>query len=122
MDHQTERAFQQQKHVQKGLHKRVGTKKPGKGGVRYYKSVGLGFKTPREAIEGAERNAVARGWAAVAPPPPLECCRPPPLLLRVPTPPPPPPPPGRRSRTRVGPQQPPCFAPLASPPLLVGTC
>lgn len=53
MDHQTERAYQAQKGVQRGLHKRVGVKKPGKGGVRYYKSVGLGFKTPREAIEGA---------------------------------------------------------------------
>jgi small subunit ribosomal protein S11e len=27
-------------------------KAPGKGGSRYYKNVGLGFKTPREAIEG----------------------------------------------------------------------
>lgn len=25
---------------------------PGKGGARYYKNIGLGFKTPREAIEG----------------------------------------------------------------------
>ncbi|KAJ4754868.1 hypothetical protein LUZ62_089273 [Rhynchospora pubera] len=27
-------------------------KRPGKGGNRYWKSIGLGFKTPREAIEG----------------------------------------------------------------------
>ena len=27
-------------------------KTPGKGGARYYKNVGLGFKTPKEAIEG----------------------------------------------------------------------
>jgi len=27
-------------------------KRPGKGGNRFYKTVGLGFKTPREAIEG----------------------------------------------------------------------
>lgn len=27
-------------------------KKPGKGGNRFWKSIGLGFKTPREAIEG----------------------------------------------------------------------
>lgn len=27
-------------------------KAPGKGGNRYWKSIGLGFKTPREAIEG----------------------------------------------------------------------
>lgn len=26
---------------------------PGKAGQRYYKNVGLGFKTPKEAIEGA---------------------------------------------------------------------
>ena len=25
---------------------------PGKGGLRYWKNVGLGFKTPKEAIEG----------------------------------------------------------------------
>jgi hypothetical protein len=35
---------------------RKATKKtPGKFGQRYYKNIGLGFKTPREAIEG-ERN------------------------------------------------------------------
>ncbi|XP_039839196.1 40S ribosomal protein S11-like [Panicum virgatum] len=27
-------------------------KKPGKGGSHFWKSIGLGFKTPREAIEG----------------------------------------------------------------------
>jgi len=27
-------------------------KRPGKGGNRFWKSVGLGFKTPREATEG----------------------------------------------------------------------
>lgn len=27
-------------------------KRPGKGGNRFWKSIGLGFKTPREAIEG----------------------------------------------------------------------
>lgn len=27
-------------------------KEAGKGGNRYWKSIGLGFKTPREAIEG----------------------------------------------------------------------
>lgn len=26
---------------------------PGKNGLRWYKNVGLGFKTPKEAIEGA---------------------------------------------------------------------
>lgn len=28
-------------------------KTPGKGGLRFYKNVGLGFRTPKEAIEGA---------------------------------------------------------------------
>lgn len=33
--------------------KRPGQKKaPGKAGQRYWKNVGLGFKTPKEAIEG----------------------------------------------------------------------
>ena len=33
---------------------RKATKKaPGKFGTRYYKNVGLGFRTPRDAIEGA---------------------------------------------------------------------
>jgi hypothetical protein len=27
-------------------------KKPGKGGNRFWKNIGLGFKTPREAVEG----------------------------------------------------------------------
>lgn len=31
-------------------------KKPGKGGTRFWKNVGLGFKTPREAIEGMDSN------------------------------------------------------------------
>nr|DAD41608.1 TPA_asm: hypothetical protein HUJ06_015931 [Nelumbo nucifera] len=34
--------------------KRTGKgKRPGKGGNRFWKSIGLGFKTPREAIEGS---------------------------------------------------------------------
>lgn len=32
--------------------KKIATKIPGKGGLRWYKNVGLGFKTPKEAIEG----------------------------------------------------------------------
>jgi small subunit ribosomal protein S11e len=32
---------------------------PGKGGLRYYKNVGLGFKTPREAIEGGWQQGCA---------------------------------------------------------------
>lgn len=33
--------------------KKTANKIPGKGGLRWYKNVGLGFKTPKEAIEGA---------------------------------------------------------------------
>lgn len=36
-------------------------KVPGKGGLRYYKSVGLGFKTPKEAIEGKSRTRLCGG-------------------------------------------------------------
>lgn len=32
--------------------KKSAKKVPGKGGQRYWKNVGLGFKTPKEAIEG----------------------------------------------------------------------
>ena len=31
-------------------------KRPGKGGNRFWKNIGLGFKTPREAIEGPPRS------------------------------------------------------------------
>ncbi len=50
---QSERAYLKQSHIGtaqlKGIFKK---KSPGKDGYRYYKNVGLGFKTPREAIEG----------------------------------------------------------------------
>ncbi|KAK9130553.1 hypothetical protein Sjap_011040 [Stephania japonica] len=49
---ETEKAFLKQPNVflsSKGLKKK---RAPGKGGNRFFKSVGLGFKTPREAIEG----------------------------------------------------------------------
>ncbi|EFJ07974.1 hypothetical protein SELMODRAFT_268639 [Selaginella moellendorffii] len=52
MAEQTERAFLKQ-HKVFPLGKTSGKKKrPGKGGSRFWKNVGLGFKTPREAIEG----------------------------------------------------------------------
>ncbi|KDD74259.1 hypothetical protein H632_c1451p1 [Helicosporidium sp. ATCC 50920] len=50
-DVQNEKAFQKQLGVQRGFVKNT-RKTPGKGGLRYYKSVGLGFRTPKEAIEG----------------------------------------------------------------------
>lgn len=33
-------------------------KTPGKGGARFYKNIGLGFKTPKEAIEGAQWDSL----------------------------------------------------------------
>jgi small subunit ribosomal protein S11e len=51
MAEQTERAYQKQLGVNIGF-KKPTTKIPGKGGQRWYKNVGLGFKTPKEAIEG----------------------------------------------------------------------
>ena len=51
---QSERAFQKQPHIfvnQKS--KRTKSTKVGKGGRRWYKDVGLGFRTPKTAIEGS---------------------------------------------------------------------
>ena len=50
---QSERAFQKQPHIfvnQKV--KRTKSQRVGKGGRRWYKDVGLGFRTPKTAIEG----------------------------------------------------------------------
>ena len=50
---QSERAFQKQPHI--FLNSKTNAAKstrPGKGGRRYYKDVGLGFRTPKTAIEG----------------------------------------------------------------------
>ena len=50
---QSERAFQKQPHIflnHKG--KKAKSGRVGKGGRRWYKDVGLGFRTPRTAIEG----------------------------------------------------------------------
>ena len=52
---QSERAFQKQPHIfpnhKKGSQASK-SKRVGKAGRRWYKDVGLGFKTPRTAIEG----------------------------------------------------------------------
>ena len=51
---QSERAFQKQPHIflnQKS--KSTKSKKVGKGGRRWFKDVGLGFKTPNTAIAGS---------------------------------------------------------------------
>ena len=51
---QSERAYQKQPHIFLN-HKATATKsrKVGKGGRRWYKDVGLGFRTPKTAIEGS---------------------------------------------------------------------
>merc|ERR1711966_339969 len=49
---QTEKAYQKQVGVNVGFAASTKKKAPGKAGTRYYKNVGLGFKTPRSAIEG----------------------------------------------------------------------
>ena len=49
---QSERAFQKQPHIfQNGKVAKKSTR-VGKGGRRWYKDVGLGFKTPANAING----------------------------------------------------------------------
>ncbi|XP_057968322.1 small ribosomal subunit protein uS17 isoform X1 [Malania oleifera] len=53
MAEQTEKAFLKQPKVFLCSKKSGKGKRPGKGGNRFWKSVGLGFKTPKEAIEGA---------------------------------------------------------------------
>ncbi|KAL9253188.1 Small ribosomal subunit protein uS17z-like protein [Drosera capensis] len=52
MAEQTEKAFLKQPKVFLSSKKVVKGKRPGKGGSRFWKNIGLGFKTPREAIEG----------------------------------------------------------------------
>ncbi|RRT61283.1 hypothetical protein B296_00042881 [Ensete ventricosum] len=53
---QTEKAFLKQPKVFLCPKKPGKGKRPGKGGNRFWKSIGLGFKTPREAIEGLRSN------------------------------------------------------------------
>ncbi|RLM77892.1 40S ribosomal protein S11-like [Panicum miliaceum] len=52
MAEQTEKAFLKQPKVFLCPKKATKGNKPGKGGNRFWKNIGLGFKTPREAIEG----------------------------------------------------------------------
>ncbi|KAB2069445.1 hypothetical protein ES319_A08G096600v1 [Gossypium barbadense] len=51
MAEQTEKAFLKQPKVFLSSKKTSKGKRPGKGGNCFWKSIGLGFKTPREAIE-----------------------------------------------------------------------
>ena len=50
---QSERAFQKQPHIFLNNKVKKSKSKVGKGGRRWFKDVGLGFKTPRTAIEGS---------------------------------------------------------------------
>lgn len=51
---QSERAFQKQPHIfLNAKNKSTKSAKVGKGGRRYWKEVGLGFRTPKTAIEGS---------------------------------------------------------------------
>lgn len=51
---QSERAFQKQPHIfLNHKSKAAKSKKVGKGGRRWFKDVGLGFRTPKTAIEGS---------------------------------------------------------------------
>jgi len=52
MAEQVEKAFQKQKGVFLIKKRQLAKKKAKSGDARYYKSVGLGFRTPKEAIEG----------------------------------------------------------------------
>ncbi|XP_039035791.1 40S ribosomal protein S11-2-like [Hibiscus syriacus] len=52
MAEQTEKAFLKQPKVFLSSKKSGKGKRPAKGGNRFWKSIGLGFKMPREAIEG----------------------------------------------------------------------
>lgn len=53
---QSERAYQKQPHIfqnhKKGTRAGARSQRTGKGGRRWFKDVGLGFKTPKNAIEG----------------------------------------------------------------------
>ncbi|CAJ2635666.1 40S ribosomal protein S11-like [Trifolium pratense] len=52
MAEQTEKAYLKQRNVFLSSKKSGKGKRPGKGGNRFWKAIGLGFKTPRDAIEG----------------------------------------------------------------------
>ena len=49
---QSERAYQKQPHIFQNAKKVRKTARAGKNGRRWYKDVGLGFKTPKTAIDG----------------------------------------------------------------------
>ncbi|KAH9539379.1 hypothetical protein CY35_15G054900 [Sphagnum magellanicum] len=66
MAEQTERSFLKQSKVFLSTKKSSKGKAPGKAGTRFWKNVGLGFKTPREAIEVSQvwRSLTSWKWYA----------------------------------------------------------
>lgn len=63
---QSERAFQKQPHIfLNHKTKAAKSKKVGKGGRRWYKDIGLGFKTPKEAITGSYIGMKLQGLVVV---------------------------------------------------------
>lgn len=62
---QTERSFLKQSKVFLSTKKSSKGKAPGKAGTRFWKNVGLGFKTPREAIEGEVCAILLKQWFLV---------------------------------------------------------
>ncbi|KAK0380392.1 40S ribosomal protein S11 [Colletotrichum limetticola] len=64
---QSERAFQKQKGIFLNQKTKAKSARPGKSGRRWYKDVGLGFRTPATAIEGSYIDA------NVGPPPDKKC-------------------------------------------------
>ena len=50
---QSERAFQKQPHIFLNNKTKIKSARAGKGGKRFFKDVGLGFKTPNTAIQGS---------------------------------------------------------------------
>jgi len=49
---QTEKSFQKQSAIFIGKTRVLGKKRKGKVNLRYFKNIGLGYKTPKDAIEG----------------------------------------------------------------------
>ena len=68
---QNQRAFQKQDNIFVGKKRALGSKKPGIRETRYYKSVGLGIKTPKTAIDGTYVDKKCPWTGAHAPLPTL---------------------------------------------------
>lgn len=62
---QSERAFQKQPHIFLNSKTKKTKTAVGKGGRRWFKDVGLGFKTPRTAIDGSYIGTQRSEWARI---------------------------------------------------------